>query len=112
MAKKRIYIAYTGGTIGMQRSERGYIPVPGFMASCLAGMPEFHRAEMPEYEIHEYTPLIDSSNMTPADTGNALPMTFWPITTPMMVLWCCMVPIPCHSPPRRSPLCWRTWANR
>ncbi len=67
MAKKRIYIAYTGGTIGMQRSERGYIPVPGFMASCLAGMPEFHRAEMPEYEIHEYTPLIDSSNMTPAD---------------------------------------------
>ena len=48
MAKKRIYIAYTGGTIGMQRSERGYIPVPGFMASCLAGMPEFHRAEMHE----------------------------------------------------------------
>lgn len=67
MAKKRIYIAYTGGTIGMQRSARGYIPVPGFMASCLAGMPEFHREEMPAFVIHEYTPLIDSSNMTPAD---------------------------------------------
>lgn len=59
--KKKIYIAYTGGTIGMQRSEQGYIPQPGFMESCLAGMPEFHRPEMPDYTIHEYQPLIDSS---------------------------------------------------
>ena len=65
--KKKIYIAYTGGTIGMQRSQHGYIPQPGFMADCLAGMPEFHRTEMPDYEIHEYEPLIDSSDMTPAD---------------------------------------------
>ncbi len=65
--KKKIYIAYTGGTIGMQRSEQGYIPQPGFMEDCLAGMPEFHRAEMPAYHIHEYAPLIDSSDMTPAD---------------------------------------------
>lgn len=65
--KKRIYIAYTGGTIGMLRSEQGYVPQPGFMENCLAGMPEFHRPEMPEYHIHEYSPLIDSSDMTPAD---------------------------------------------
>ena len=65
--KKKIYIAYTGGTIGMQRSQHGYIPQPGFMADCLAGMPEFHRTEMPGYHIHEYEPLIDSSDMTPAD---------------------------------------------
>ena len=65
--KKKIYIAYTGGTIGMQRSQQGYVPQPGFMADCLAGMPEFHRPEMPDYEIHEYEPLIDSSDMTPAD---------------------------------------------
>ncbi|MGM6842720.1 aminopeptidase, partial [Escherichia coli] len=25
MQKKSIYVAYTGGTIGMQRSEQGYI---------------------------------------------------------------------------------------
>lgn len=67
MNKKRIYIAYTGGTIGMQRSEQGYVPAPGFMQQCLQGMPEFHRAEMPDYFIHEYAPLIDSSDMTPAD---------------------------------------------
>ena len=33
--KKRIYIAYTGGTIGMQRSSHGYIPQAGFMENCL-----------------------------------------------------------------------------
>lgn len=65
--KKSIYIAYTGGTIGMQHSSQGYVPRPGFMADCLAGMPEFHRPEMPHYHIHEYSPLIDSADMTPAD---------------------------------------------
>ncbi len=63
--KKQIYIAYTGGTIGMQQSSQGYIPVAGFMAKQLAGMPEFHRDEMPQYTIHEYDPLIDSSDMSP-----------------------------------------------
>lgn len=67
MTKKRIYIAYTGGTIGMQRSSQGYIPQAGFMENCLAAMPEFHRDEMPDYVIHEYSPLIDSSDMTPSD---------------------------------------------
>ncbi len=63
--KKQIYIAYTGGTIGMQQSSQGYIPVAGFMEKQLAGMPEFHRDEMPDYTIHEYDPLIDSSDMSP-----------------------------------------------
>ena len=67
MAKKSIYIAYTGGTIGMQHSEHGYVPMAGFMKDCLARLPEFHRAEMPHFDIHEYAPLIDSSNMTPGD---------------------------------------------
>ena len=67
MERKHIYIAYTGGTIGMQKSDHGYIPVSGFMQKQLASMPEFHRPEMPEFTIHEYSPLIDSSDMTPAD---------------------------------------------
>lgn len=67
MAKKSIYIAYTGGTIGMQHSEHGYVPMAGFMTDCLARLPEFHREEMPHYTIHEYSPLIDSSNMSPSD---------------------------------------------
>ncbi|HDZ9225219.1 asparaginase [Vibrio cholerae] len=67
MARKHIYIAYTGGTIGMKKSDHGYVPVAGFMEKQLASMPEFHRPEMPLFAIHEYDPLMDSSDMTPAD---------------------------------------------
>lgn len=65
--KKSIYVAYTGGTIGMRRSAHGYIPVSGYLQQQLASMPEFHRPEMPDFIIHEYDPLMDSSDMTPAD---------------------------------------------
>ncbi len=67
MQKKSIYVAYTGGTIGMQRSDHGYIPVSGHLQRQLALMPEFHRPEMPDFTIHEYAPLMDSSDMTPED---------------------------------------------
>lgn len=66
MQRKRIYVAYTGGTIGMQQSTRGFIPVPGFLTDTVKRMPEFYRPEMPLFDIHEYHPVIDSSDMTPA----------------------------------------------
>ncbi|HBY38987.1 MAG TPA: L-asparaginase 1, partial [Alteromonas sp.] len=65
--RKHIYIAYTGGTIGMRPSSQGYVPAPGFLAETLANMPEFHREEMPLYTLHEYDELMDSSDMSPAD---------------------------------------------
>ncbi|GKX56159.1 L-asparaginase 1 [Leminorella grimontii] len=65
--RKSIYVAYTGGTIGMRHSSQGYVPVSGYLQQQLAKMPEFHREEMPEFVIHEYHPLIDSSDMTPSD---------------------------------------------
>ena len=64
---KRIYIAYTGGTIGMKPSENGYIPQKQHLTDAIMKMPDFHREEMPEFTINEYHPLIDSSNMSPAD---------------------------------------------
>ncbi len=67
MTKKNIYIAYTGGTIGMVRSQNGYVPISGFMQEQLKNMPEFHRDEMPNFTLQEYAPLIDSSDMTPFD---------------------------------------------
>ncbi|STE85806.1 L-Asparaginase I [Escherichia coli] len=39
----------------------------GHLQRQLALMPEFHRPEMPDFTIHEYTPLMDSSDMTPED---------------------------------------------
>ena len=38
--KKRIYVAYTGGTIGMQHSANGFVPVPGFLSETVRKMPE------------------------------------------------------------------------
>ena len=65
--RKHIYIAYTGGTIGMKPSDQGYIPAAGFLSETLAQMPEFHRPEMPLFTLHEYDNLIDSSDMNPSD---------------------------------------------
>jgi len=65
--KKRIYVAYTGGTIGMKPSTQGYVPVKGHLTNAIMATPDFHRSEMPEFTINEYQPLIDSSNMSPRD---------------------------------------------
>lgn len=65
MKRKKIYIAYTGGTIGMKQSSRGYVPVAGFLTDTVKNNAEFTREEMPLFDIHEYSPLIDSSDMSP-----------------------------------------------
>jgi len=67
LPRKKIYVAYTGGTIGMKKSAQGYVPVAGHLSRCVENMPEFFRDEMPEFTINEYSPLMDSSNMTPSD---------------------------------------------
>lgn len=66
-ARPSVYIAYTGGTIGMRRTSGGYAPAPGFLAERMARMPEFQSEQMPRYTIGEYAPLLDSANMTPDD---------------------------------------------
>ncbi|MEL7060651.1 MAG: asparaginase [Acidobacteriota bacterium] len=68
-AKRRssVYIAYTGGTIGMQRGASGYRPEPGFLEVQMESIPVLRHPEMPLYDVHELDPLLDSSNMTPRD---------------------------------------------
>ena len=65
--KKRIYIAYTGGTIGMKRVNGRYLPMPDYLQELMAVNPAFHHPALPDYTIHQYDPLLDSPNMTPAD---------------------------------------------
>ena len=73
---QRALVIYTGGTIGMKQTPRGYAPVRGYLAERLASMPLFHEPGMPslttpasrhgrrvQYDILEYDPLLDSSNM-------------------------------------------------
>ncbi len=63
--KKSILILYTGGTIGMAKTPTGYQPTAGLLAKLMAEERVFQHADMPNYQIMEYAPLIDSSNMTP-----------------------------------------------
>ena len=65
--RKRIYIAYTGGTIGMNRTRAGYRPVGGYLQAQMEEMPELRHSSMPSFTVHEYDPLLDSANMTPRE---------------------------------------------
>jgi L-asparaginase len=63
---RQVMVLYTGGTIGMQASEKGLAPASGFearMAEQLAALPEM---VVPQWTFREMSPLIDSANMTPA----------------------------------------------
>jgi L-asparaginase len=65
--RKRVYVAYTGGTIGMKRTRAGYVPASGYLQSQMDAMPELKHPSMPMFHIQEYAPLLDSSNMTPRE---------------------------------------------
>jgi L-asparaginase len=64
---KRVYIAHTGGTIGMRPTREGYRPARGNLQKQMQRMPELRHDAIPEYVVHDYEPLLDSSNMTPRD---------------------------------------------
>ncbi|MEX2540426.1 MAG: asparaginase [Trueperaceae bacterium] len=66
-SRKIVYVAYTGGTIGMRRGDSGYSPAPGYLAERLAAMPELNHLDLPDYVLHEYAPLLDSSNVGPPE---------------------------------------------
>jgi L-asparaginase len=65
--KKNVYIAYTGGTIGMKLIGKHYLPVSNYLQGEMAAIPAFSHESLPSYTINEYEPLLDSPNMTPVD---------------------------------------------
>ncbi len=65
MAKPKIYIAYTGGTIGMEKTASGYEPKEGFLKDCMCSTPAFLAESIPDWDMCQYDPLLDSSNMEP-----------------------------------------------
>ena len=62
--KKKILIIYTGGTIGMNKFENGYAPQPGFLQTVLKKIHMLYDDSLPQWELLEMDPLLDSSNMT------------------------------------------------
>ncbi|MFC3120485.1 asparaginase [Agaribacter flavus] len=51
----------------MRPSGKGFVPASAYLTETLAKLPEFHRPEMPKFTLHEYSPLLDSSDMVPDD---------------------------------------------
>jgi L-asparaginase len=62
--KKNILIINTGGTISSVKTNHGYEPAQGYVASALKKLQALSHPDMPNYSIKEYQPLLDSSNMT------------------------------------------------
>ncbi len=63
---KRIFVLYTGGTIGMERSPQGYVPA-GLERLIEAMVPPLWAADMPAYTVLEYPNPLDSANLRPHD---------------------------------------------
>ena len=63
-SRKRILIIYTGGTIGMMKTRLGYAPQKEAFHRLLDAIPELKAEGMPDWEITDMDPLLDSSNIT------------------------------------------------
>lgn len=64
---KRVYVIYTGGTIGMVKTANGYAPKKNYLVDKIKTIVDFYHDEVPEFYIHEYEHLIDSANIKPED---------------------------------------------
>ncbi|MFT6470800.1 MAG: L-asparaginase [Neptuniibacter pectenicola] len=62
----KILIIYTGGTIGMEASDKGYVPISGFESLIRDRLAHSHHALLPDFDMLELSPLIDSANLTPS----------------------------------------------
>ncbi len=64
MLVKKICIIYTGGTIGMIHSPDGYVPNPDSFRSNLEAIPDLNHPDAPIYDLVQFSPLLDSSDIT------------------------------------------------
>ena len=60
----RVLIIHTGGTIGMTRTERGYEPNGEFFRSFINGMEDLKAPDVPQWDLVETYPLLDSSRIS------------------------------------------------
>jgi len=65
-----ILIIYTGGTIGMKETSKGFAPDKGYIDKQLGKILSLYPSEnnkIGRYKFISFDPLLDSSNMTPKD---------------------------------------------
>ena len=56
---KNVLIIYTGGTIGMTRTENGYAPQSGQFRRAMEAIPDLYAEQMPRWDMLEMAPLLD-----------------------------------------------------
>ncbi len=64
MNNSKILIIYTGGTIGMTRTEKGYAPEMDAFLRQIDNIPELKDPMMPKWDIMALNPILDSSNIS------------------------------------------------
>lgn len=62
----RLCVVYTGGTIGMRPSPNGLIPDSQLLEQ-IQSLPGMSDGNLPPFDFVEYAPLLDSTDMQPAD---------------------------------------------
>lgn len=67
LSSKKILVLYTGGTVGMKNTGDGYAPVPGYLPEEMRSIGDLARPEMPAWDIFEFSPLLDSSDISAAE---------------------------------------------
>lgn len=68
--KKKVCIIYTGGTIGMVPGEHGYVPSKTAFTDAIESMRDLKKDGMPEIDIVQFDPLLDSCNMSIPEWNN------------------------------------------
>lgn len=61
--RKKVCMIYTGGTIGMIAGEHGYVPDEHDFRTVLNDIRDLSKPGMPEIDLIQFKPLLDSSNM-------------------------------------------------
>ncbi len=68
IARRRVALVHTGGTLGMVRGADGaYAPRRGALAAALTRLPEFDDPRLPDVALDELDVLLDSSDVRPGD---------------------------------------------
>lgn len=65
--KKKVCLIHTGGTLGMVLTENGYEQREGSIKAVIDEIEELKSPEMPDYDLYEYSPLLDSTNISVKD---------------------------------------------
>ncbi len=66
-SESRVLIIHTGGTAGMRGTARGYEPTPGHLRRLMSENMRFRAPEIPDFDVVELSPLLDSANMSPVE---------------------------------------------